>query len=117
MRRSGNTTRAVDAAIQTLFTTGEIIIPFVSKGRLKGMLTKSHVYDEGVEFSRKTQAYFFGRILERLENEHSGTFEVDDNMNVITVKGWDKRHSFYESVESSFSSLKPDETLYNEDRS
>jgi hypothetical protein len=87
MRRSGRTTRLVDAAIQTLFTEGEIYIPFSrwvedKVGRLgyspEELQKRDRFIDwiEGGEMHNNTQIYLRNKILDRLHLEHNGQFEV-----------------------------------------
>lgn len=89
MRRSGKTTRMIDAAIQELFTTGQVYIP--SGARLKVLLDKhgergyeAEEYNRMIRYndmdgfdSSKIQDYFCKRFKDRLFFEHgSSKFEV-----------------------------------------
>ena len=97
MRRIGKTTKAVDRAIQILFTEGKVIIPPVSLkyedsgawerffiGRDDSYMEKV-VLDPDHELGKGVQKELFRRVLHRLEDEHPHT-ELIINKNEQIIK-------------------------------
>lgn len=66
-RASGRTTRLVDAAIQVLFAKGSIEL-----GGPLPNVTDHHA-------SRQNQEHMFRRILQRMQNEHKLSLDVDSS--------------------------------------
>lgn len=87
-RRTGKTTRIIDKAIQTLFTKGEILVPFTSSfNTLKGFKRGTLILDpiEG-DLDSENQRNLFARIMDRLEREHPDDFDFNEKVGRIFLK-------------------------------
>lgn len=87
MRRSGRTTRTVDQVIQELFTKRSIKIPLFEKREFE---TDAEIIDPSaveipIRFSI-IQRELFNRVIERLELEHYGQYEVNKSTGMIKLK-------------------------------
>jgi hypothetical protein len=78
MRRSGKTTRAVDQAIQRLFTDKKLVL-------YKGFDKRSGVLDPDAELYDLAQSYFLRILLARLESEHYKTYEIETKSDHIII--------------------------------
>ena len=79
MRRNGKTTRAVDQAIQQLFTNKQLVV-------YKRFDTKSDILDPDVELDDLAQSYFLYNLLRRLESEHYGAYEIETKSDHVIIK-------------------------------
>ena len=91
MRRTGKTTRLIDAAVQTLFTTGFIYIPTKSQllnkvNPLKRIMRVKNINDSQVFYDLDEQNHFYKCLKRRLYTEHHGSFEEKDNMFIVEIK-------------------------------
>lgn len=89
-RRNGNTTRAVDNAIQSLFKTGAIKIPGTLKDEERCSWTnKQVIYDPACIYAdvsiSEIQRELSVRIKKRLELEHKDV-KFDFYSNIIRIK-------------------------------
>lgn len=105
-RRSGKTTRTIDDAIQKLFTNSEIWIPsktvileFNNQNSQKKNqeikdFSKFSIIDDDWELDSFVQIGLIKRIINRLENEHSGNFkvirEIPNLVKIITANPFKK---------------------------
>ena len=88
MRRSGKTTRLVDYAIQSLFSTGYIKVPSIHELK-EGLYRESNIIvDEDAGVGDNIQKHLFDVIMCRLEVEHRShqqpkVFRVNKNKRTI----------------------------------
>jgi len=102
MRRSGKTTRMIDAAIQELFTTGTVYVPSGAEAKT---LRKEHGYRgytnmEYMSMTKfidmedgdgvKVQDYFSDKFRKRLYSEHNRTYFVEKGSKYMTKEFADK---------------------------
>lgn len=87
MRKTGKTTRAVDKAIQTLFEYGKIMILKYPKDTMKNFMSEEFIFEDE-EITDKERRILFARILERLENEHEGQYEFEEQDLSIELKSY-----------------------------
>ena len=89
MRRSGETTRLIDIAVQMLFTDGEITIPtatdlYFNDGWRRGLSAEQIqkrmiLIDPDSYRTNRAQEFFFRSLTRRLNTEHYGMFEQHGN--------------------------------------
>jgi hypothetical protein len=79
MRRSGKTTRTVDQAIQKLFTDKKLVI-------YKNCDNRSDILDPDANLHSFAQKHFLDQLLRRLESEHKGSYEIDNEKNHAVIK-------------------------------
>ncbi len=79
MRRTGKTTRAVDQAIQRLFIDKKLTI-------YKHYDNRSDILDPDANLHSLAQKHFLYQLGRRLELEHRGAYEVDDEKNYVVIK-------------------------------
>ncbi len=78
MRRSGKTTRAVDQAIQRLFTDKKLVL-------YKNYDTRSDILDPDAELHNSAQRHLLFQLLRRLESEHYGAYEIETKNNHVII--------------------------------
>lgn len=93
MRRSGETTRMIDEAVQYLFENGELYL--FKKCGFK-IASRNHIDSQKIfvdpdhKMSNQAQQDFIYRVMKRLEAEHNGSHKIKtmskDYIHVITVK-------------------------------
>lgn len=74
MRRSGRTTRLIDAYVQELFTKGEVVV-----------LDHWWPGKEDIESPYKANNHIFHKFMDRMMVDHQG-IDLEVNKNKITVK-------------------------------
>lgn len=84
-RRIGKSTRLIDNAIQFLFKTDAICIPFGSMFEMRRENNLVGIFkDEGDKYHN--QKCFANRIIKRLNLEHANQFEVNETSRGIIIK-------------------------------
>lgn len=78
MRRSGKTTRLVDAAIQALFERGELHLS-------ENHNVKTDFLDQDSTPQNRAQREFVDRLMKRLFMEHEGSFVKKRKANFIHI--------------------------------
>jgi hypothetical protein len=78
MRRSGKTTRAVDQAIQRLFTDKNLVV-------YKGFDQRSDILDPDAELHELNQSHFLFQLFRRLESEHYGAYEIETKSDHVII--------------------------------
>ena len=85
-RRSGNTTRLINDAVEALFTEGEIFIPdsnWLEKSKEGFALSEIEKRNRFIDFNERptgnTQRHFKRRLIKRLDLEHQYQYEVSGN--------------------------------------
>lgn len=115
MRRTGETTRRIDEAVQNLFTKGEIFVPdyaWVKNRKNSGICIHEETSIEVDHFysSIGAQDFFLKRIMNRLNLEHQGQVEADGRTIRLKVSkdGFIKRffrNNFYWVDEDNYKTL------------
>lgn len=92
MKRSGQTTRLIDKAIQEFFNKGQLFLLKKTALRRSGSLIPnghSLFIDPDHLMSNRAQEDFIYRVMKRLEFEHSGSHKIKtinkDYIHVITI--------------------------------
>lgn len=96
MRRSGKTTKIIDAAIQQLFTEGEIWIPSKYKIRSVDVYDVKH-FEFNEEYKVKAvidedwnkgyaQEDLSERIIRRIDLEHKYQYEIEKQIGLVKIK-------------------------------
>lgn len=78
MNRSGQTTRLIDQAVQSLFDKSELFLLRKSILQRSGSIVKNGLpvfIDPDHKMSNRAQQDFIYRVMRRLESEHSGSIE------------------------------------------